>query len=576
MRKLPLSILCFLSISLAMAPPGLGPKSSSSSLAAFMPTGSLLFVESPDFAPLVHDWENSKGKQKWFESDNYQVFSRSRLFLRLQEAQRQFAVAAGAPPDMALLDAVAGAQSALALYDVGNLEFLYITRMPSARAMQNVLWTNREKFEPRKAAGIPYYVRTEPEKNRLVAFATAGDCLLLSTREDLMAGALGLLSGKSQPALEDENWYKSAVSAAGPAGDLRLVLNLPLLVKSPHFRSYWIQRNIAALKQYSAEVADIHRSETEIREERVLLKANPPGDTEQRATASTAPIAELLGMVPAQEGIYLAWRPPSADTVLDLVQQKVLIPHAGPGVASQIAPGVTLTEGQTGSESDLETRIDVPPLQGTTEAPGAEALKKLLNAVPLEAVLEYHSLQNTRQSAFIEPHSAVLICSSANWDSEATRNALRAAIMDLWTTSQIGVSWVARHEGNADYYQLDGLAPLAVATKGPILLLASSGETLKALLANSPGTEVGPNVVYAAGFRHSAERHNIVKMMRLIEMPLPQQYGGLAGEEGRTPSFFSENLASLSQSLESIESESLVVEDRGPQLHQTVTYRLKK
>jgi len=576
MRKLPLSILCFLSISLAMAPPGQGPKPSSSSLAAFMPTGSLLFVESVNFAPLVHDWENSKEKQKWLASDNYQVFSRSRLFLRLQDAQRQFAVAVGAPPDMALLDAVAGAQSALALYDIGNLEFLYITRMPSARAVQNVLWTNREKFEPRKAADIPYYVRTEPEKNRLVAFATAGDCLLLATREDLIASALALLSGKSQPRLEDENWYKSAVSAAGPAGDLRLVLNLPLLVKSPHFRSYWIQRNITALKPYSAEVADIHRSETEIREDRVLLKANPPGDTEQRATPSTAAIAELLGMIPAQEGIYLAWRAPSADTVLDLVQQKVLMPHAGPGVASQIAPGVALTSGQTGSESDLETRIDVPPLEGATGAPGSEALKKLLNAVPLEAVLEFHSFHNVRQSAFIEPHSAVLIRSSANWDSEATRNALRAAIRDLWTTSQIGVSWVARHEGNADYYQLDGLAPLAVATKGPILLLANSGETLKSLLANSPGSEVGPNVVYAAGFRHSAERHNIVKMMRLIEMPLAQQYGGMAGEEGRTPSFFSGNLASLSQSLESVESESLVVEDRGPQLHQTVTYRLKK
>jgi hypothetical protein len=353
-------------------------------------------------------------------------------------------------------------------------------------------------------------------------------------------------------------------------------LNLPLLVKSPHFRSYWIQGNITELKAYSAEVADMHRSETEFREERVLLKANPPGDTGQGATASTAAIAELLGMVPAQEGIYLAWKAPSADTVLDLVQQKVLMPHAGPGVASQIAPGATLTEGQTGSESDLETRIDVPPLQGTTGAPGAEALKKLLNAVSLEAVLEFHSLQNVGESAFIEPHSAVLIRSSANWDSEATRNALRAAIEDLWTTSQIGVSWVTRREGNADYYQLDGLAPLAVATKGPILLVADSGQMLRSLLANAPGTEVGPNVVYAAGFRHSAERENIVKMMRLIEMPLAQQSGGMAGEEGRTPSFFSENLASLSQSLESIESESLVVEDRGPQLHQTVTYRLKK
>ncbi len=575
MRKLALSILCFLSISLAMAPPGGGPKPSSSSLAAFMPTGSLLFVESVNFTPLIYDWENSREKQEWLESDNYQVFSRSRLFLRLQEAQRQFAVAAGAPPDMALLDAVAGAQSALALYDIGNLEFLYITRMPSARAMQNVLWTNREKFEPRKAADVPYYIRTEPEKNRLVAFAVAGDCLLLATREDLMAGALGLLSGKSQPTLQDENWYKSAVSAAGPAGDPRLVLNLPLLVKSPHFRSYWIQRNITELKQYSAEVADVHRSETEIQEERVLLKANPPGETEQRAGASTAAVAELLGMVPAQEGIYLAWRAPTAGTVLDLVQREVLMPHAGPGVASQTAPGVALTQGQTGSESDLETRIDVPPLQGTAGTPGAEALKKLLNAVPLEAVLKFHSFQNIRQSPFVEPRSAVLIHSSANWDAEATRHALGVALMDRWTTSQIGVSWVARHEGGADYYQLDGLAPLVLAFKGPILLLANSAETLKSMLASSPGAGGGPNLVYAAGFRHSAERRNIVKMMRLIEMPLAQS-AGAQGEEERTPSFFSENLASLSQSLESVESESLVVEDRGPQLRQTVTYRLKK
>jgi hypothetical protein len=584
MRKLTLLILCFLSISLAMAPPGQGPEPSSSSLAAFMPAGSLLFLESPDFATLVHDWAKSKEKQKWLESDNYQVFSHSRLFLRLQEAQRQFAIAAGAPPDMALLDSVAGGQSALALYDIGNLEFIYITRMPSVRAVQNVLWTNREKFQPRKAADIPYYVRTEPEKNRLVAFATSGDCLLLATREDLMASALGLLSGKSLPRLPDENWYKSAVAAAGRAGDLRLVLNVPLLVKSPHFRSYWIERNITGLKQYSAEVADIHRSATEIREGRVLLKANPPADTERHATTNSPAMADLLGMVPAQEGIYLAWRDPSADAVLELVQQKILMPHSGPGVASEIAPGVVLTPGQAGSESDLETRIDVPPFQGATGALGAEALKKLLNAVPLEAVLEFHSLHNVGQPAFIQPHSAILIRSSANWDSEAARDALRAAIRDLWTTSQIGVNWVESHEGNADYYQLDGLVPLAVAAKGPILVLANSAETMKSLLGGAPlgraplgpATGEGQNVVYAAGFRHSAERENIVKMMRLIEMPFAQQYGGMPGETGHEPFFFSENLASLSQSLESIESESLVVEDRGAQLVQTVTYRLSR
>jgi len=584
MRKLSLFVLCFLGASLVMAPRSQAPTPSSSSLAAFMPAGSLLFIESPDFAALVHDWNNSKEKQKWLESGNYQVFSRSRLFLRLQEAQQQFAVAAGAPPDMALLDSLAGGQSALAVYDIGNLEFLYITRMPSARGVQNVLWTDREKFEPRKAADVSYYVRTEPEKHRLVAFATSRDFLLLATREDLIAGALGLLNGQSQVRLEEENWYKSAVAAAGPAGDVRLALNLPLLVKSPHFRSYWIERNVTALKQYSAEVADIHRSATEIREDRVLLKAIPPGDTGPPTGASSAAMSDLLSMIPAQEGIYLAWKDPAVDTVLDLVQRKVLMPKVGPGVASRIAPGVNLNPGQAGSESDLETRIDVAPLEGAAGTLGVEALKKVLNVAPLQAVLEFHSLYHVGNPAFIESHSAVLIRSSANWDSTAARDALRAAIRDLWTTSQIGVNWVESHEGNAEYYQLDGLVPLAVAAKGPVLIVANSTGMLRSMLAraplgpaaNSQSGEAVHNLIYAAGFRHSAERENIVKMMGLIEMPEPKQYVGLADEQGREPAFFSENLASLSQSLESIESESLVVEDRGSLLRQTATYRLKK
>jgi len=583
MRKIAISVLCFLSASLAMAPPGPAPAAPSSSLAAFMPTGSMLFVESPDFAKLVHDWNNSQEKRMWLESDNFQVFSRSRLFLRLQEAQRQFAVAAGAPPDMTLLDSLAGGQSALAIYDIGNLEFLYITRMPSARAMQNVLWTSREKFEPRKAADLPYYVRTEPEKNRLVAFASSGDYLLLATREDLMAGALVLLSGKSQPRLPDEIWYKSAVAAAGPIGDVRLVMNLPLLVKSPHFRSYWIERNVAELKPYSAEVTDVHRSATEVREDRILLKTNPPAGAEPLPAARSA-LGELIGMVPAQQGLYLAWKDPTSDMVLNLVQQKVLVPHTGPGVASQIAPSVASTPGQAGSESDLETRIDVAPLQGTAGALGVEALKKLLNAAPLEAVLEFHSLHHAGSPAFIEPHTAILIRSSANWDSQAARDAIRTAVQDLWTTSQIGVNWVENHQGSASYYQLDGLVPLAVAVRGPILVVANSNEMLESLLGHAPlgpatspaSAAQGQNLVYATGFQHAAERENILAMMRLIESPLPRANVGLADEQGREPAFFSDNLASLSHSLESIESESLVVEDRGPMLVQTATYRLKK
>ena len=52
-------------------------------LAGMMPDGALLYIESPDFQSLLADWSNSPEKQTWLKSDDYAVFSQSRLFGRL-------------------------------------------------------------------------------------------------------------------------------------------------------------------------------------------------------------------------------------------------------------------------------------------------------------------------------------------------------------------------------------------------------------------------------------------------------------------------------------------------------------
>ena len=82
---------------------------------AYIPAGALLYIESRNFSSLLADWNASPEKALWLQSANYQVFSRSRLLLRLKQAQDEFAAAAGVPPDFALLQAVAGTQSALAV-----------------------------------------------------------------------------------------------------------------------------------------------------------------------------------------------------------------------------------------------------------------------------------------------------------------------------------------------------------------------------------------------------------------------------------------------------------------------------
>src|SRR5467141_5428573 len=272
-------------------------------LSRYIPAGSLLYLQARDFSVLVGDWNASPQKASWAKSKNYEVYSRSRLFLRLQGAGQQFAAAAGLPPDMNFLTQVAGTQTAIALYDIGKLEFLCITKLPSASSMQSALWQTRAKFETRSVAGVTFYVRRDPESEREVAFAASGDYLILTTREDLLAGAIQLMAGSKDRTIEAEQWWSQSVAAAGPLGDLRMVLNLEKMVPSPYFRSYWIQRNITDMKQYSAAVSDLFRSGGEYREERVLLKKSAAAGNASADDAAAA-VADLARLVPADNEIY--------------------------------------------------------------------------------------------------------------------------------------------------------------------------------------------------------------------------------------------------------------------------------
>ncbi len=94
---------------------------------------------------------------------------------------------------------MAGSESALALYDIGKLQFIYITRLPSANSMQSQLWQTRAKFETRSAGGVTFYLRRDTESQREVEFAVSENYLLLATREDLMASALQLMAGSKEP-----------------------------------------------------------------------------------------------------------------------------------------------------------------------------------------------------------------------------------------------------------------------------------------------------------------------------------------------------------------------------------------
>lgn len=540
-------------------------------VASLLPAGAALVLQAKDFASILNDWNGSSAKEKWLASDNYEAFSRSRLFLRLKEAYEEFATAAGVPVDMTLVSDVAGTESALAIYDIGKLEFLYVTRLPSAKAVENVLWRTRGDYEPRQAAGTPFYVRIDPGSKRLVAFGARDQYLLLATREDLLAGGLTLIGGQpsgTAVSLQSEKWFAQAVRAAGSPGDLRLVTDVGTLVKEPHFRSYWIQDNVGELKQFSSGVSDLFRTPAAIREERVLLRADEkpaPQASDERATA----LGDIMRLVPDGAGLYRAWVAPSADDATTLIFRKILVSGAASSVRDRTAPSVALTTGVTGGEGDLELRVDEEARAPRQVGYQTTAFSQLVGGAPLVATLHVESTRAASDAVFVNRGAVIVVARQGDWPPGAARDALRAAVEPVWTRAHLGMRWSDVRIGTQTFSQMEGLEPIVLAERGRLLFVANDPELLASMLDAVSKPPLAVRGVYAGGFRHAVERDRFGGVMRFIDH-------SAARAENREPMFFSQNLASLSHTLSGVEAASIVVDDAGTNVSQTVTYRIAR
>ena len=532
-------------------------------LPSIAPAGALLYLEAKDFGALVADWNGSAEKRTWLASANYQAFSRSTLFLKLGQAQAEFASAAGLPADYALLGSVAGGNSALAIYNIGDLEFLYITRLPSARALDTALWKARGTYQTRSAGGVTYYLKEDLVSRRTAAFAYTGGMLLLATKGDLIAGALELIAQAQRPSIASESWFSDAVKAAAPgANQLRMVYNLERLIATPHFRSYWVQRNITDLREFHSGLADLEQTRDGFQERRVLLRA-----TAGAAIADESAMGRALALVPDDAGFYRAWIKPAAEWTEWVIAEKIFANAALAGVVSTNAPAVS-NQGEEGSVEDLETRIDEAPLADDRDAMAFQALRALLKNTPVDAMVEVSSTRADPAQVFTGSQSAVALLASTAWDANAVRQALGSAAASIWSNRSAGAGW---HAGANGIEELNGLGRVAVAVDGRWLTIGTSPELTATIFARR-NRAAADGAVYAAGWRHVRELPNFERMFRLIDFPqIPPAAGP---EQERQPMFFSENVASLGRALGRIQSANVAVHDVGTMLRENVVYRI--
>jgi hypothetical protein len=541
-------------------------------LPALLPEGALLSIEARDFGSLLHDWNTSEEKRTWLISSNHAAFSNSRLFGRLSQAGYEFSAAAGLPVDSGLLERIAGKESCLALYDIGNLEFVYLTRLDEPAIESTPLWQTRSKFEQRTEAGSTFYVHKDAQSSRTAAFAAKDGWLILGTREDLVAGVLDRLAGTESHNLSTEGWYAETVKqAAGDRGDLRMVLNLDKIVRTPYFRSYWIQNNITEMKQYASAVCDLYRNGKSYREERVLLRRAA------QTMAKQGDIKALAAMAPEDAGFYAAEAVPDPDSLLKRLRENLLEVKPAQGAVRDADAPSTVSAENAGSATQLDVRIDQAPVS-IRQKDAFESLRTLLRTQQPDASLEVFTARAPRDGVFVSLQAAMGLAATRDWDEQAVREALAAALPPELSAGKLGVQWERRSSAGGGYLALDGALPLYAAVNGKQLLLANDSILLEHLLERRQ--KASPlngfdGVTYAAVFRHTQEENNFRLLMAQLDLV---GHGGETGEQaspenGKTPAFFSGNMASLGRVFSKVQSERIEERDQGSRVMQTVTYQ---
>jgi hypothetical protein len=273
-------------------------------------------------------------------------------------------------------------------------------------------------------------------------------------------------------------------------------------------------------------------------------------------------VAEIARLVPANAGVYVARANPSAADCVALLETKLLAPHFGPGGPDKLAPKVELSSGETGSSSDLETRIDEAPARAAASNDSETALKQVLSGNAILAVLQVDSTERDSNGVFVRIHSAVALLRQADWGVAAARSALADFARPSLTTGDLGIAW----QETAGHLELNGLWTLNLAIRGKYLILADNPDLLNGMLTGmNLKTSKGP-AEFLGGFDHARERGNFVRLTQMLDGPASNPGAGDA------PAFFSGNIASLSATLAAIASERIEIHNGGNKVTQAVTY----
>ncbi|MDQ6788340.1 MAG: hypothetical protein M3033_16165 [Acidobacteriota bacterium] len=238
--------------------------------------GAVLYVQIADLPALIKLWNKSQLKEKYLESENFKDFANNHLGRKLASRWQEFNDATGFPIDLEVLSKFAGNQAAIALYDVGKLDFVFIAPVSDEIFAATKFAQNRDKFteETLEDNTTIYRVNVAADRGRQkqeLIFTQFKGRFILATSEKRLVQTLDNINGKqAKNRLTSEPLFKVLSEKIQPHA-ATVWLNQTALNDDYYFKHYWLMSEVGDLKNTRAGIFDFEIGAEKLIERRRFL-----------------------------------------------------------------------------------------------------------------------------------------------------------------------------------------------------------------------------------------------------------------------------------------------------------------
>lgn len=242
----------------------------------FLPEKPLLFGYARDLNSLMKKFDSSELKKQNGNTETFKRFTKSKIYMKIEKRFDDLNNAFSINLNDDFVRTAAGNEALLAIYDIGEVKFLFMSKIDMNIFEKTVLNSRKDTFETRNIDEYSFYYIEDEKKQRRLMFCWFDDTLLLSNDLTLFEKTLGLYTKKDygeKNLLEDINARKLINNSKleATSSDALIYLDFALINQTPYFKNYFLFNDVKDYLNYDKALISAFFKSGSYSEKRVTL-----------------------------------------------------------------------------------------------------------------------------------------------------------------------------------------------------------------------------------------------------------------------------------------------------------------